>query len=289
MKIIITGGAGFLGSNFIRYLINKYPNYKILNIDKLTYAGNLENLRDIEKHKNYHFIHGDICDAKMIKQIFPGTKAIVNFAAESSVELSMVKPSNFITSNICGTFSLLEASRESRINRFIQISSDEVYGEACSPEGCNRPSSETDPFMPKSPYAASKAAADRLVYAYFSAYKVPAVIVRCSNIFGPYQHTEKVIPLFITNALEEKELPIHGDGKSIREWTPVNDLCRVIDLTLHTPSIEGQAFNIGSGIEKNINEIASMILTLTGKPNTLIRYVNQRQSVVRRHAVSAKK
>lgn len=128
-----------------------------------------------------------------------------------------------------------------------------------------------------------------LVYAYFSAYKVPAVIVRCSNIFGPYQHTEKVIPLFITNALEEKELPIHGDRKSIREWTPVNDLCRVIDLTLHTPSIEGQAFNIGSGIEKNINEIASMILTLTGKPNTLIRYVNQRQSVVRRHAVSAKK
>ncbi len=213
MKILITGGAGFIGSNFIRHILNKYPDYEIVNLDKLTYAGNLENLRDIEEKPNYRFIKGDICDEKTVDNVVKeGVDAILNFAAESHVDRSILGPESFIKTDIYGTYSLLEAARKHRIKRYIQISTDEVYGSIEKDSF-----KETDPLNPSSPYAASKASADLLCLSYFTTYKLPVIITRSSNNYGSYQYPEKLIPLFVTNALEDKPLPLYGDGLNIRE------------------------------------------------------------------------
>jgi len=282
--VLVTGGAGFIGSNFVRYFLNKYPEYFVVNLDKLTYAGNLDNLKDIENFKNYQFIKGDITDEKLVNKIGKDINVIINFAAESHVDRSIGDPSQFIMTDVYGTYVLLEMARKYKIDRFIQISTDEVYGEAI-----DEPCLETDPLMPKSPYAASKAGADRLVFSYWATYNLPVVITRCTNNYGPNQYPEKMIPLFVTNALENKPLPVYGDGENTRDWIYVEDHCQALDVTLHSKGVEGEVFNIGSGIEKSILDIAEMILVILHKPKSLIKFVKDRPGHVRRHAVDTRK
>lgn len=283
-KFLVTGGAGFIGSNFVRYILNKYPEYFVINLDKLTYAGNPDNLKEIEDFKNYQFIKGDITDEKLVNEIGKDIDIIINFAAESHVDRSIGDPSQFIMTDVYGTYVLLEMSRKYSIDRFIQISTDEVYGEAI-----DEPCLEIDPLMPKSPYAASKAGADRLVFSYWATYNLPVVITRCSNNYGPNQYPEKMIPLFVTNALENKPLPVYGDGRNTRDWIYVEDHCQALDVTLHSKGVEGEVFNIGSGIEKSILDIAETILALLNKPKSLIKFVTDRPGHVRRHAVDTRK
>jgi dTDP-glucose 4,6-dehydratase len=283
-KILVTGGAGFIGSNFVKYIIDKYPEYTIVNLDKLTYAGNPDNLKEIENSKNYRFVQGDIADEKLVNEIGMDAEIVINFAAETHVDRSIGNPSDFIMTDVYGTYVLLEMAKKCRIKRFIQISTDEVYGEAV-----DKPCLETGALMPKSPYAASKAGADRLVFSYWATYHLPAVITRCSNNYGPNQYPEKMIPLFVTNALEGKTLPVYGDGKNTRDWIYVEDHCRALDVIMHSKGIEGEVFNIGSGVEKSILEIADMILSIVRKPESLIQFVTDRPGHVMRHAVDTKK
>ncbi|HDM37549.1 MAG TPA: NAD-dependent epimerase/dehydratase family protein, partial [Candidatus Omnitrophica bacterium] len=212
-KILVTGGAGFIGSNFIRYILNEHSDYEIVNFDKLTYCGNLDNLKDIEGNKRYKFIKGDICNKNEVRRAIKGCECIINFAASTHVDRSIINPSDFIRTNVYGTNILLEVAKERKLSLFIQISTDEVYGTTL--KGSFK---ETDPLKPNSPYAASKAAADLLVRSYFKTYNLPVIIIRSSNNFGPYQYPEKMMPLFITNALENKKLPLYGDGKNVRNW-----------------------------------------------------------------------
>ncbi len=284
MKILVTGGAGFIGSSYIRYMLKKYPDYKIVNLDKLTYAGNLDNLSNAEGNINYRFVRGDIADTKLVDDIIKDVDVVINFAAETHVDRSISDPADFIMTDVYGTYVLLEASRRHGIGRFIQISTDEVYGDAGE-----EPSEEDAPLMPRSPYAASKAGADRLAFSFWATYKTPAIITRCSNNYGSNQYPEKMIPLFVTNALEDKSLPVYGDGKNTRDWIFVEDHCRAIDIILHSNGIEGEVFNIGSGIEKSILEIAEMILDILGKNNDLIEFVEDRPGHVIRHAVKTEK
>lgn len=283
-KLLITGGAGFIGSNFVRYMLDKYPEYFIVNLDKLTYAGNPDNLKGTEKFKNYQFIRGDIKDGKLVDKITKDIDIIINFAAETHVDRSIGNPDDFIMTDVYGTYVLLESAKKHSVKRFVQISTDEVYGEAI-----DEPCLETDPLMPKSPYAASKAGADRLVFSYWATYSLPVVITRCSNNFGPNQYPEKMIPLFVTNALEDKALPVYGDGENTRDWIYVEDHCRALDKVLHSEGIEGEVFNIGSGIEKSILDIADIILNILDKPKSLVRFVPDRPGHVRRHAVDTRK
>ncbi len=270
-KILITGGAGFIGSNFIRFLINKYPDYKIINLDKLTYAGNLENLKDIEKNPNYGFVKGDICHSQTIEKIIKdGVDYIVNFAAETHVDRSIDSAGDFIQTNVYGTYVLLEAVRKFGIKRFLHISTDEIYGSI--EKGSFR---EEDILAPSSPYSASKAAADLLVISYYKTYKLPVLITRSSNNYGPYQYPEKVMPLFITNALEDKKLPLYGEGKNIRDWLYVLDNCEAIDLVLHKGK-EGEIYNIGGGEELKNIDLARLILKELGKSEGLIQSVKDR-------------
>jgi dTDP-glucose 4,6-dehydratase len=282
-KFLITGGAGFIGSNFIRYLLSKYSEIEIVNLDKLTYAGNLENLKDIQQDSRYRFVHGDICDAALVESLMPGIHAIVNFAAESHVDRSIGKPDDFIRTDIFGCFVLLESARKFSISRFMQISTDEVYG---SIE--NGFFSENDSLMPSSPYSASKAGADRLVYSYFVTYGLPVVIPRSSNNFGPYQYPEKLISLFITNALDKKSLPVYGDGKNVRDWLYVIDNCEALDLILQKGK-DGEVYNVGAGNEHNNLEITELILKGTGKTNRLIEFVRDRKGHDRRYALNINK
>ncbi len=284
-KILITGGLGFIGSNFVRYFINKYPDCQIINLDKITYAGNPDNLLDIQDNPNYQFVKGDITDAKTVNPLFEqGLDAVVNFAAETHVDRSIDDASQFIMTDVYGTYVLLEAARKFGVKRFVQISTDEVYGEAVAV-----PCKEADTLMPKSPYAASKAGADRLVYSYYTTYNLPAVITRCSNNFGAYQYPEKLISLLITNLLEDKPLPIYGDGKNKRDWIYVTDHCRALDMVLHADNIEGEVFNVGSQCEYDNLSIAKTILDLLGKPHDLITFVGDRAGHVKRHAVNTDK
>jgi len=281
MKIVITGGCGFIGSNFIRYLIEKYPSYKILNIDKLTYAGNLENLKDIERNPNYKFLKKDICD-KDLEEFIDDYDVILNFAAESHVDRSIYQPDIFLKTDIFGTFNLLEISKKRNI-RFIQISTDEVYGsieDGSFDEKAN--------LNPSNPYSASKASADLLTLSYFKTYKVPVNIIRSCNNYGPYQYPEKFIPLMITNAIENKKLPIYGDGLYRREWIFVLDNCRAIDIVLHKGK-DGEIYNVSSEFSIPNIEIAKKILKIIGKEESLIEFVKDRPGHDRRYSIKCEK
>jgi len=283
MRLLVTGGAGFIGSNFIRYIIKKYPQYKIINLDKLTYAGNLDNLKDIENNSNYTFVKGDICDRIIVDELSKDVEAIVNFAAQSHVDRSIINASDFMHTNIDGTYNLLEAAKRHNISRFIQISTDEVYG--WIREGSFK---ETNPLSPSSPYAASKAAADMVVHSYRITFNLPTIVARSSNNFGPYQYPEKIISLFITNALEDKPLPLYGDGMNVRDWLYVIDNCEAIDLILHKGK-EGEIYNIGGGSElRNIN-LTRMVLKILGKPESLIQPVKDRPGHDRRYSLDCSK
>ena len=283
MRLLVTGGAGFIGSNFIRYIIKKYPQYKVINLDKLTYAGNLENLRDIDNNPNYTFVKGDICDKVIVDELSREVEAIVNFAAESHVDRSIVDASDFMRTNVHGTYVLLEVAKKYKIRRFIQASTDECYGSIA--EGSSK---ETDALNPSSPYAASKAAADMLVHSYWVTYNLPVNIARSSNNFGPYQYPEKIISLFITNGLEDKPVPLYGDGMNVRDWLYVIDNCRGIDLILHNGK-EGEIYNIGGGNELRNIDLTKTVLKLLGKPESLIQPVKDRPGHDRRYSLDCSK
>lgn len=288
MKLLITGGAGFIGSNFIRYMLKKYPNYKILNFDKLTYAGNLENLVDVEKNPNYKFVRGDICDEKKVSEVLEKEKydVIVNFAAESHVDRSILGAKSFIETDIVGTYTLLEAAKKFKIKKYLQISTDEVYGD-WETGGYAK---ETDCVRPSSPYSASKAGGDLMVLAYRRTYNLPVLITRSSNNYGPYQYPEKIIPLFITNLLEGKKVPIYGDGGQIRDWLYVEDNCRAIDLVLHKGKV-GEIYNVGANQKPEIRnlELTFKIIRSLGKDESFIDYVKDRPGHDRRYAVDTTK
>jgi dTDP-glucose 4,6-dehydratase len=256
MKLLVTGGCGFIGSNFIRFILKTHPDWKVVNLDKLTYCGNLANLRDLENHPNYRFIRGDIADRKLVNRLFKTERfdAVLNFAAESHVDRSILDPSPFIETNVKGVQVLLEAARQYPVERFIQISTDEVYG-SLGPTG---KFTEESPLRPNNPYSASKASADLLCRAYWKAYGVPIIITRSSNNYGPYQFPEKLIPLMIRNALLGKELPVYGKGEQIRDWLYVEDNCRAITLVLERGRV-GEIYNIGGGCEKKNIEVVRMI------------------------------
>ncbi len=282
-KILVTGGAGFIGSNFVHYLLRRHDDVEVINLDKLTYAGNLENLRAIKGHPNYRFVKGDICDAGLVDELMDGVEVVVNFAAESHVDRSIGGPDAFIRTDVFGAFVLLDASRRHGVSKFIQISTDEVYG---SIE--NGSFKETDALMPSSPYSASKAGADRLAYSYFVTYGLPVIITRCSNNFGPYQYPEKLISLFVTNAIEDKPLPIYGDGKNVRDWIYVEDHCDAIHFLL-AQGQPGEVYNIGGGNERTNLEITDFILARLNKPATLKTFVTDRLGHDRRYSVDCGK
>ena len=288
MKILVTGGCGFIGSNFIRYLLRSYPDYSVINLDKLTYAGNLENLSDLSTSPRYHFLRGDIAEPVQVEGlILKGVDAVVNFAAESHVDRSIEDPTAFMKTNVFGTFVLLEALRKvfphQRIP-LLHISTDEVYGSL----GESGAFTEETSLAPNSPYAASKTAADMMVRAYHRTYGFPALITRCSNNYGPYQFPEKLIPLMISNAMEDKELPIYGDGLNIRDWIYVEDHCRALDVVLHRGKT-GEVYNIGGRSERTNLSVAQAILDRLGKPHSLIRYVADRPGHDRRYAMDFSK
>jgi dTDP-glucose 4,6-dehydratase len=283
-RFLVTGGAGFIGSNFVHYLLAKYgKEVEIINIDKLTYAGNLDNLKDIASAPNHRLVHGDICDARLVEELMPQVDVVVNFAAESHVDRSIGAPDDFIKTDIYGAFVLLEAARKFGVNKFIQISTDEVYGSILS--GSFK---ETDRLEPSSPYSASKAGADRLAFSYFVTYGLPVIITRCSNNYGPYQFPEKLIPLFVTNALVDKSLPIYGDGKNIRDWIYVMDHCDAIDFLINQGE-NGQVYNVGSGNERTNLEITDIILRELDKPKSLMTWVADRLGHDRRYSVDTAK
>jgi dTDP-glucose 4,6-dehydratase len=284
MNLLITGGAGFIGSNFIRYILKKYPDYRVINLDKLTYAGNLENLRDVENNPNYAFIKGDICDEKIVdKLISRRPDAILNFAAESHVDRSIFDPQSFIKTDILGTQTLLEAAKKYSIKKYIQISTDEVYGsiEVGS-------FTEESPLRPNSPYSASKTGADLMARAYYKTFGLPILITRSSNNYGPYQYPEKLIPLFVTNLLENKKVPVYGDGQQVRDWLYVIDNCEGIDYVLHHGKI-GEIYNIGANSEKTNLEITKIILEQLGKDESCIEYVKDRPGHDRRYSLDSTK
>jgi len=288
MRLLVTGGCGFIGSNFIRYYLNTHPQDSLINIDKLTYAGNLENLSDLSHSPRYQFVKGDIADAPRMEELIrKDVDGIVNFAAESHVDRSIEDPSAFIRTNVFGTFALLEAIRRTfpeRKIRFLHVSTDEVYGSL----GETGVFTEETPLAPNSPYSASKTSADLLVRSYHHTYKLPAIITRCSNNYGPYQFPEKLIPLLISNALEDKELPIYGDGMNVRDWIYVEDHCRALDLVLHHGR-EGEVYNIGGQSEKPNLWVVKTILDRLGKPHSLIRFVTDRPGHDRRYAIDFSK
>ncbi|MFA6992055.1 MAG: dTDP-glucose 4,6-dehydratase [Candidatus Gracilibacteria bacterium] len=285
MKILVTGGAGFIGSNFIRYILKKYPNYKIVNLDKLTYAGNLDNLRDIEKDKRYKFIKGDIANEKLVEKVLKQGKfdAVINYAAETHVDRSIENPKEFIVTDILGTYTLLEGVRKHGIKRYIQISTDEVFGSI--PDGYF---SEKTPFMPNSPYSASKAGADHLCRSYFVTYGTPVIVTHSCNVYGPYQYPEKIIPLFVTNLLCGKKVPLYGDGQNVREWLYTEDHCYAIDLILHGGK-SGEVYNIGSGHGVKNIDLTHEILRYLGKSEKMIKCVKDRLGHDFRYAINATK
>lgn len=283
--LLVTGGAGFIGSNFIRYMVRKDNGYKIINLDKLTYAGNMENLKDIEDIKNYRFIKGDICDRDLVEDIFSGNKidAVINFAAESHVDRSITDPGVFIQTDVYGVFVLLEAATKYKSKVFLQISTDEVYGSI--EKGSF---SEDDTLAPNSPYSASKTGAEMIVRSFFKTYQTPILVTRTSNNFGPYQYPEKIIPLFVTNLIDGKKVPLYGDGMNVRDWIYVSDNCIALDMVLHKGKI-GEVYNIGAGNEKPNVWITRKILEILEKPETMIEPVADRLGHDRRYSVDCSK
>ena len=286
MNILITGGCGFIGSNFIRYMLETHPENLVVNFDKLTYAGNLENLKDVSDNPKYKFVKGDICERATVESVIKdyNIEAIINFAAESHVDRSIMGPAIFVETNIGGTNVLLEVAKDFKIKRFIQVSTDEVYG-SLGPTGLFR---EDTPLHPNSPYSASKAAADLLALAYHHTFGLPIIITRCSNNYGPYQFPEKLIPLMIANAIENKQLPVYGDGLNVRDWIHVLDHCRAIDLVL-LKGKEGEIYNIGGENERKNIDIVRLILKNLKKPDSLITFVKDRPGHDRRYAIDASK
>ena len=285
MKLLITGGAGFIGSNFVRYVLSKYFDYQVVNLDLLTYAGNLENLKDVEKNPNYKFVKGDIADKKLVDKLVKDIDIIINFAAESHVDRSILDSAAFIHTNIVGTHNLLEAAKNNGGKRFHHVSTDEVYGHLVPK---NPPFNEKTPYAPRSPYSASKAAADHLVMAYFHTHDLPVTISNCSNNYGPYQFPEKLHGLFITNLIEGKKVPVYGDGMQIRDWLYVEDHCEAIDFVIHKGKI-GDTYCIGGDCEKPNIEITRKILALLGKGEEMIEYVKDRPGHDRRYAMDFSK
>jgi len=283
MKLVVTGGAGFIGSNFVRHVLREHPDDRVVNLDKLTYAGNPANLADMARDPRYAFVQGDICDAALVRDLVRGVDAVVNFAAESHVDRSLVEPDAFLRTDVFGVFTLLEAVRELKVPRFLHISTDEVYGSVAQGS-----SSEADPLRPSNPYSASKAGGDLLALSYWRTHGVPVVVTRSSNNFGPYQYPEKVVPLFITNALDDQPLPLYGDGRNVRDWLYVLDNCAAIDLVLRRGR-DGEVYNIGGGHEIENLVLTQEILRLTGKPDTLIRRVTDRPGHDRRYSVDSAK
>ena len=288
-KVLITGGAGFIGSNFIHYILSKYNDYQVINLDKLTYAANLENLKDIEDNKNYRFIHGDIADQEFLFKLFENEKfdIVINFAAESHVDNSILNPQIFTITNILGTQVLLDACRKYNIKRFHQVSTDEVYGELPLDDKSILFTEKT-PLNPSSPYSASKASADMLVKSYYRTYSLPITISRCSNNYGPYQHLEKLIPLMISKAINNDNLPVYGNGLNVRDWLHVYDHCTAIDLIIHEGKI-GEIYNIGGNNEKSNIDVVKIILKELGKSEKLIKYVNDRPGHDLRYAIDSTK
>ncbi|MEC0245093.1 dTDP-glucose 4,6-dehydratase [Paenibacillus chitinolyticus] len=285
MKLLVTGGAGFIGSNFVLYMLKKYPDYQIINLDALTYAGNLENLQTVENHPNYRFLKGDISDRNAVEQAFDyGVDVVVNFAAESHVDRSILDPGIFVQANVMGTQVLLDAAKARGITKFVQVSTDEVYGSL----GETGLFSETTPLAPNSPYSASKAGGDMLVRAYHETFGLPVNITRCSNNYGPYQFPEKLIPLMIANALDGKSLPVYGDGLNIRDWLYVEDHCSAIDLVLHSGR-NGEVYNIGGNNERTNLVIIQTILAALGKSEQLITFIQDRPGHDRRYGIDASK
>ena len=284
-NILIAGGAGFIGSNFVRYILNKYPDYKVVVYDKLTYAGNLDNLRDVADDPRYTFVRGDICDAEKVDEVMREHEidALVNLAAETHVDRSLMEAGSFIQTDVFGTYILLEAARKYQVERYHQVSTDEVYGQIL--EGS---SLETDPLLTRSPYAASKAGGDLMCHAYFVSFDVPATITRGSNNIGPYQYPEKVIPLFVTNAIDDLPLPLYGDGRQMRDYQYVSDHCEGIDVVLHKGQL-GEVYNLGTEVETFNIVMARMILKLLGKPESLIQHVRDRPGHDRRYSINCDK
>lgn len=285
MKLLITGGAGFIGSNFVLYMAKQYPEYQLVNVDALTYAGNLENLRSVEKNPNYRFVKADIADRDALEPLFAdGIDIVVNFAAESHVDRSILHPDIFVRTNIMGTQTLLDLAKQYKVSKFVQVSTDEVYGTL----GETGLFTEETPLAANSPYSASKAGADLLVRAYHETFGMNVNITRCSNNYGPYQFPEKLIPLMIQNALNDKPLPVYGDGLNVRDWLYVEDHCSAIDLVLHK-GVSGEVYNVGGNNERNNLQVVRTILAELNKPESLISYVTDRLGHDRRYAIDADK
>lgn len=283
MKLLVTGGCGFIGTNFIRLMLDKHPDWSVVNLDKLTYAGNRLNLIDLEQDKKrYEFIHGDICDRDLVMDLLSQNSidAVVNFAAESHVDRSIDDPSPFVTTNVSGAQNLMECARQCKIERFVHVSTDEVYGTL----GKTGKFSETTPLAPNSPYSASKAGADMMARAYFETYGFPVLVTRCSNNYGPYQFPEKLIPLMFLNAKADKPLPVYGDGMNVRDWIYVDDHCLGVELTL-TKGRDGQVYNFGGNAEEPNIGVVRTLLAILGKPESLITHVTDRPGHDKRYAM----
>ena len=284
VEVLVTGGAGFIGSNFVRHALGAHPDWRITNLDKLTYAGRIETIADLMDHPRHHFVRGDIGDETVAGPLVEQSHVVVHFAAETHVDRSIKAAGDFIKTDVLGTFVLLEAARRSpHLKRFVQISTDEVYGSV--PEGASR---ETDELKPRNPYSASKSGADRLAYSYFATYGVPVIVTRASNNYGPYQFPEKVIPLFVTNAIDGRPLPLYGDGLNVRDWLHVDDHCRALDLLIHRGA-DGEVYNVGGGNEVRNVDLTHRILDLTDRPVSLIEPVRDRPGHDRRYALDTSK
>lgn len=284
MKLLVTGGAGFIGSCFIRYMLQKYPDYKIVNLDALTYAGNLENIDDFKDNSNHEFVRGSICNTELVSMLMDDVDAVINFAAESHVDRSILGPEVFVETNVKGTMTLLQCARAANVKRYIQISTDEVYGTL----GKTGYFTEDTPLAPNSPYSASKAAADLIVRSYYETYGMPVIITRCSNNYGPYQYPEKLIPFFISQLLRNEKVPVYGDGMNVRDWLFVYDHCSAIDVVLHKGQV-GEVYNIGGNNEKTNLEITKLIIEVLGKDESYIQYVKDRLGHDKRYAICSDK
>jgi dTDP-glucose 4,6-dehydratase len=284
VNVLVTGGAGFIGSNFVRHALAVHPDWRVTTLDKLTYAGRIENLRGVMDHPRHDFVKADIADPSVSKPLVMASDLVVHFAAETHVDRAIASAGEFIMTDVFGTFVLLEAAREApRLRRFVQISTDEVYGSVA--EGSSR---EGDELRPRNPYAASKAGADRLAYSYWATYDVPVVIVRASNNYGPFQFPEKLIPLFVTNALDDLPLPLYGDGLNERDWLHVADHCRALDVVIDR-GVSGQAYNVGGGNHVRNRDLTGRILQLLDKPASLVRHVQDRPGHDRRYSLNTEK
>ena len=284
VDVLVTGGAGFIGSNFVRYALRTHPDWRVTTLDKLTYAGRRENLHDVIDDPRHRFVHGDVADAAVAAPLVQASDLVVHFAAETHVDRSILSAGEFITTDVFGTFVLLEAARQApKLRRFVQISTDEVYGSV--PTGASR---ESDELKPRNPYSASKAGADRLAYSYWATYQVPVIVTRASNNYGPYQFPEKVIPLFVTNAIDDMSVPLYGDGLNERDWLHVDDHCRAIDLLIDAAA-DGETYNIGGGNHVRNVDLTHRILQLAEKPDSLIRHVTDRPGHDRRYALDTAK